>query len=405
MYRQLANHNDDIRRLVEKGYAVAVDSANYLIVRTISYLNSKGALCWGAFVAKLVYTTPEKVRQENHQVFFAGSHPHNIDGTPIKNIGVSNTTLALSEAAADVVVTCQLSNKPIVNGNKVDYPDFFAKIENYTSIISGPAQALYGLEANPFTFRTVETNDDSVFKIRDTLTSRAEITELAQKFKDEIVAVIGLGGTGAYVLDFLAKTPIKEIRGFDGDLFHIHNAFRSPGRFENGEFDKPKAEIYQARYENLRHGLTLSAKYIDTTCADDLKGITFAFVCIDKGAARNEIFDLLIANNIPFIDVGMGLKRKHGPLSGQLRATYYSKEDAADRKQKGFSPLADDPNEEYRVNVQIAELNALNAALAVIQYKKLKGFYLDDTSDFNLLFRIADFKIVARSKDDEAQQD
>ena len=32
---------------------------------------------------------------------------------------------------------------------------------------------------------------------------------------------------------------------------------------------------------------------------------------------------------------------------------------------------------EYERNVQIVELNALNAALAVIRWKKHRGFYLD----------------------------
>ncbi|MGD9724785.1 MAG: ThiF family adenylyltransferase [Alphaproteobacteria bacterium] len=405
MYRQLASHNDDIRRLVDKGYAVAVDSTNCLIIRDIPYLDLNRALKMGAFVAKLVYTTPEKVRQENHQVFFTGSLPHNLDGTPITNIGGGEATLTLSDAAADVVVTRQFSNKPIINGQKVEYVDFFAKIENYTSLISGPAMALYPEKANPFTFRAVQTSDDSVFKIRDTLTSRAEITELAQKFKNEIVAIIGLGGTGAYLLDFMTKTPVKEVRGFDGDRFHIHNAFRSPGRFEKGEFDESKAVIYQARYENLRHGVRLIPKYVDATSGSDFAGVTFAFVCVDKGTARKEIFDLLIANSIPFIDVGMGLNRKHGSLSGQLRATYYSKDEAATRREKGFATLADHPNEEYRVNIQIAELNALNAALAVIEYKKLKGFYFDENSGFHFHFRIADSKIIVRSANDEIAED
>ena len=41
MLRELANHNDDIRRLLEKGYALAFDS-NYLIVRDVPYLNERG---------------------------------------------------------------------------------------------------------------------------------------------------------------------------------------------------------------------------------------------------------------------------------------------------------------------------------------------------------------------------
>lgn len=406
MYRQLANHNDDIRRLVEKGYAVAVDSSGYLIVRDIPYLDANRALQVGAFVTKLVYTTPEKVKQHNHQVFFTGSPPHNIDGTPIAKIGDNPATLALSAAAADIVVTRQFSHKFVVDGQLVDYPDFFAKIENYRRVISGPAMALYPDEAKVFTFRKIETDNDSIFKIADTLTGRAEIMELSKKFKDEVVVVIGLGGTGAYLLDFLVKTAVKEIRGFDGDLFHIHNQFRSPGRFDGtdgAEFDRPKADVYQGRYENLRHGLKLTQKYIDSTCAEDLKGATFAFVAVDKGSSRKEIFELLIALKIPFIDMGMGLDRTQGPLSGQLRATYYSPEDAQARKDQEFAMLVDHSDAEYRLNIQIAELNALNAALAIIQYKKIKGFYFDSTTDFHFVFRVPDTKIVARSKDDEAE--
>ena len=405
MYRQLANHNDDIRRLVERGYAVAVDSTNYLIVRDIPYLDSNLTLQMGAFVTTLVYATPEKVRQHDHQVFFAGSHPYTLDGTRITNIGGGEAKLALSEAAKDVVVQRQFSNKLVVNGQKVEYPDFFEKIENYRKIISGPAMAMYPKEANAFTFRAVETDNDPIFKFNDTLSSRAMITDLAQKFKEDVVAVIGLGGTGAYLLDFLTKTAVKEIRGFDGDQYHIHNAYRSPGCCEASEFDTPKTDVYQARYDNFRNGVKLTCKYIDRSCGEDLDGVTFAFVCVDKAVARSEIFDLLIAKKIPFIDVGMGLNRKHGPLSGQVRTTYYSKEDATARKQKEYSPLVDHPNGEYRVNIQIAELNALNAAMAIIEFKKLKGFYLDETQDFQFTFRVADCAIAGRSKKDEAEQD
>ena len=38
-----------------------------------------------------------------------------------------------------------------------------------------------------------------------------------------------MGGTGSYVLDLVAKTPVPEIHLFDGDRLLNHNAFRSPG--------------------------------------------------------------------------------------------------------------------------------------------------------------------------------
>ncbi|CDX20097.1 conserved hypothetical protein [Mesorhizobium sp. ORS 3324] len=393
VFQKLVSHNDAIRRLVEKGFAVGFDS-HYLIVRDIPYLDDKRALQWGAFVTKLVFTDPEHVIQEDHQVFFTGSHPYNLDGKPIANLGGGTTSLALSPAASDVVVQRQFSNKPRVNGELVGFPDFFAKIESYTGIIAGPAMSLHG--ANPYTFRSVEeVADNAIFKIQDTMTSRAEITDLSDKLKNEIVAIIGLGGTGAYLLDFLVKSWVNEIRGFDRDLFHVHNAYRSPGKLDGAEFNKSKAEVYQARYDNFRNGLSLQAKYIDASSVEELEGVTFAFVCVDKGSSRSGIFDLLIAKKIPFIDVGMGLNRKNGALNGQLRVTYYSVENAQAQRDLARAEMSDRPDEEYRTNIQIGELNAMNAVLAIMKFKQLKGFYFDEEPTSHMLFEIADHKIVS----------
>jgi hypothetical protein len=54
--------------------------------------------------------------------------------------------------------------------------------------------------------------------------------------------------------------PLGVSAEFVPSLFKLNHAvfadaFRSPGRFEETEFDKPKVEMYQAPYENLRHGL------------------------------------------------------------------------------------------------------------------------------------------------------
>jgi hypothetical protein len=395
VFQKLVSHNDDIKRLVEKGYAIGFDS-NYMIVRDIPYLDDKGELRTGSIVTKLEFTDQEHVKQVDHQIFFAGSHPCNLDGSTISNLGGGAISLALSEAAADVKVERHFSNKPRVNGQLVGFQDFFDKIESYVTILSGPAKAKYG--ANPLTFRSVEeVTDDSVFKIHDTLTSRAEITELSALFKNEVVALVGLGGTGAYLLDFLVKTPVKEIRGFDRDPFYVHNVFRAPGKFDDVELRCPKADVYQARYENFRHGLFLQAKFIDASCGDDFEGVTFAFVCVDKGSSRAGIFDLLMAKKIPFIDVGMGLNRKRGPLAGMMRATYYSADDAQKVRDKELSELSDRPNDEYRKNIQIGELNAVNAVLAIIKYKQIKGFYFEEIPNYNLLFDVSDCKVVARS--------
>jgi hypothetical protein len=394
MFHQLVNRNDDIGRLVKKGYAVAFDSNHYLVVRDIPYLDHERQLRIGAIVTKFVDVGEDRIVQEDHQIFFAGGVPHGSDGRPIPNLGGGPTSLPLSEDSKDIIVERRFSNKPIKTGK---FDDFYDKIESYVAIISGPAIALH--QANPLTFRFVgEGKSTSPFNIRDTLTSRAEIGDLAEKLKHDVIAVIGLGGTGGYVLDFLVKTPVREIRAFDADQFYVHNAFRSPGKLELVELGKSKAEVYQSRYDNFRTGLAATPKVVDASCADDLNGVTFAFVCVDKGSSRAGIFDLLLSMGIPFIDVGMGLDRKRGPLNGMIRVTYYSVEHGRAVRDKGLAELVDTDDDLYRMNIQIGELNSLNACLAVIRFKQLRGFYFEEERFYHFLFGVGDLKILGNAE-------
>jgi len=397
MFRKLVSRNSDLAKLVDRGYAVAFAS-NCLVVRDVPYIGGSGDLRWGTLVAKLVFVDQEQVTQDDHQVYFAGGHPYQLDGTPVANLGGGASTIQLAGGCTDVVVERSFSNKPKVAGR---YADFYEKIDTYVGLISAPAIERFGV--SPFTFRASEDEEqqEGPFKFRDTLTSRAQIADLAGLFDNDVVAVIGLGGTGAYLLDGLVKTPVAEVRGFDGDEYHVHNTFRSPGRVDEAELGRLKADVYRERYDNYRHRLRIEARYVDETSADAFKGVTFAFVCVDKGSARGAIFELLISLGIPFIDVGMGLNRKHGPLNGQLRVTHYSVEDGARMRDRGFAELADTPGDFYRANIQIGELNAMNACLALIRFKQIRGFYLEERPIDHLLFGIGDLELVGDGQFDE----
>lgn len=384
MLNTLANHNPDIKKLIVKGYAVSMDTNN-LVIRDIPYLDSGKQLQVGAFVSKLVFIDSNRVKLDDHQMYFCGGHPCEIDGSQIRNLGGGPMTMPLS--SRDLVVQRSFSNKP-ANGFK----DLFEKVESYMTIICGPAMELY--KTSPFTFRIVEENAQSVFKYRDTLTSRAEIGDLSSLFHNELVAIVGLGGTGAYLLDFLVKTPIAGIRGFDLDPYHVHNAYRSPGMLSQDDFGKEKAEVYQRRYEGFRHGVELRKKFIDAESIEEFQGVTFAFVCVDKGASRKGIFELLVKLKIPFIDVGMGLQRDNGPISGTTRVTYFPPELAQEILSKDLVPMTDLPDDVYKNNIQISELNALNACLAIIKYKQVRGFYADNKSYHHLLYTIDNSTIM-----------
>jgi hypothetical protein len=81
---------------------------------------------------------------------------------------------------------------------------------------------------------------------------------------------------------------------------------------------------------------------------------------------------------IPFVDVGMGLELVDGSLGGILRVTA-STPDMRTHVHGGRISFggAGDENDLYATNIQVADLNALNAAMAVVKWKKIRGFYRD----------------------------
>ena len=396
MFQKLVNRNDDLKRLVDKGYAVSIDS-NCLIVRDIPYLDHAMELQTGALVAKLKFVTNDEFEQDNHQVYFSGSKPHGLDGKLLPSLGLNSHTFSLSNQCSDIEIKWALSNKPVKAGR---YKDHYHKIETYVGFISGPAASKFG--ATPLTFGSAHTDtEDSVFKYRDTLSSRAEIVDLSEKLNQDVVAIIGLGGTGAYVLDFITKSAVSEIRGFDHDIYHVHNAFRSPGSLLETELNRPKSEVFQSRYEGFRKNLIIEDTYIDASCAEKLVGVTFAFVCVDNGNSRAAIIDLLIEKKIPFIDVGMGIARKEDGLKGLLRTTYFSAANAGKVRSKKLVPESEDPKNEYKSNIQIGELNALNACIAVLRFKQIRGFYSSDEDNLNILFSTSCMSMMRTASDED----
>lgn len=398
MFQKLVSHNEDLKKLIDKGFAVAFDNTNHLIIRDIPYLDKDGELRTGAIIAKLNFIDKWRFEQNDHQIYFSGSAPYGTNGQPVPNLAGGELSIKLSDINQDIIVQRSFSNKPKKAGK---YNDHFHKIENYVAMISGPAITKFSV--TPYTFKICnDVLDDPTFKFRDTLTSRADLGDLSSKFTNEIVAVIGLGGTGSYVLDFIVKTPVKEIRAYDNDHYHVHNSFRSPGRLVETELGQPKSAVYQDRYENFRTGISIKNILIDENSREELQGITFAFVCIDNGDARKEIFDILISMKIPFIDVGLGVTRSlDASLKGMVRATYFPEEKSTAVREKKCVNESEDPNNLYKTNIQISELNAFNACIAVLKYKQLKGFYFSNSDFFDIRFNVSSFLMAREENIDE----
>ena len=256
--------------------------------------------------------------------------------------------------------------------------DYYHKMTTYIGILSGPAEVV-DTEVSPRVFRVPEEEEDAIFNYMDTASGRAGIGAVTELLSRETVAIVGLGGTGSYVLDLVAKTPVREIRLFDGDDFLQHNAFRAPGAptMDALRDRSRKVEYFRSIYSRMRRAIVANDAALNEDNIHLLEGVTFSFICMDSGDAKRMIVAKLEDLCVPFVDVGMGIELSDGkPLGGILRVTASTPE----RRDhvKGRIPFSHNEEDDvYSSNIQVADLNALNAAMAVIKWKKIRGFYRD----------------------------
>ena len=218
-----------------------------------------------------------------------------------------------------------------------------------------------------------------MFIYEDTASARAGLGMLAERLEGQVVAIIGCGGTGSYILDLVAKMPVAEIRLIDGDDYLQHNAFRAPGAASRSTLENtPKKVDYFAQiYGQIHASIVPHAVYLGPDTLGLLEGVTSAFIAVDNGAVKRLIVDTLEAQDAIFLDVGMGLELTDGHLGGILRTTISlpeRREAFHDGRICYTAPRKDDI---YDMNIQTVDLNAMNACLAVIRWKKALGFYSD----------------------------
>jgi hypothetical protein len=153
----------------------------------------------------------------------------------------------------------------------------------------------------------------------------------------------------------------------------------------------------------MRRKIIPHPQYINETNIAELKPMDFVFLCLDKGGPRRKIVDYLVENKIPFIDVGMGLNIQDGALGGLVRVTTCtpSFHDHLTRR----IPFSDGEDNEYSRNIQIADMNALNAALAVVKWKKMWGFYIDLGNEHNTVYGVSTNLVTNEDVSNETKAD
>jgi hypothetical protein len=362
--------NPDLARLRADGYFVRIEGS-FLVMRKVPYVDAQRRVRTGTLVSSLELAGDRTRRPETHVIHWDGDFPCNADGTPLPAISHASPNTDLGYG---LTARFSFSNKP-----PEGYADYHAKMSTYATILAGPAAVLQPW-VSPRVFRDTEDEAEaSVFNYLDTASSRVGLSALAAKLENETIGILGAGGTGSFILDLVAKTPVKEVRIFDDDDFLSHNAFRAPGAPSLEQLrDAPKKVHYlKSIYERMHRGIVAHPVKMQASTLGLLDGITFAFISMDAGVEKRAVIAKLEALSVPFIDVGMGLELVNGSLGGILRVTTSTPEKREHIHAGRISFESGGGQDEYASNIQVADLNALNACLAVVKWKKLRCFYRD----------------------------
>ena len=361
----------DLSRLLDDGYDVVV-RAGHLLVRHIPYVTEARVVEYGFLAYPVIVSGDRIVSGTDHRIWFGGSVPCDEHG---RRLALANPEVRT--IAEGLQANFMLSSKPAPTG----YPDEYSKVTAYARIISDQAQALDRSVTPTPGAAWQEVEDLSPFAYRDTATSRAGLAAINRRYRGHRVVIVGMGGTGSYILDQVAKTEVERILLVDGDRFDNHNAFRAPGAptLDALRSRPNKAAYFASTYSSMHRGITACERYLDEDNLGILAGATFVFLASDDAASKPVIIDWLEEHDVPFVDVGMGVEETDGRLSGLLRVTTSlpGRRDQARKRIPTPAPERDD----YGRNIQTADLNALNAILAVVRWKRYLRIYADATNE------------------------
>ena len=239
------------------------------------------------------------------------------------------------------------------------------------------------------------------FHIPNTFEARAAIAPVQDRIRGQRIAIIGLGGTGAYLLDLIAKTPVSEIHLLDSDCVDWHTLKRAPGAptAEDIELVRMgsllKVDYYHSKYAALRDGIHPHPVRVDSPSvfAEFLSDhpVDYAFVCIDQltdgdSPRQDAVYRAVTEGGVPFIDSGVSITLEDCAVRGAVTTSAY---DAGSDAWKDAIPNArlDGSAPGYR-NVQLPEVNAAAATFAVMEWRRRTRQYVSESPSFYQKFRL-----------------
>ena len=381
MSNSLIDRSPDLKALTEARYPLELRGA-YLIVRNVPYLkNAAGRLATADMVTSIEFADDTATAPSDHTVWWTGKPPFRADGSSMESDLSCGAWKQGHDIGEGLTAYMRWSRKPVTNGKKRAYVDYEEKVTTYIAEVAGQAEIKH-----PGVLEAAKTGEaptialHSRFKYIDTNTYRYGLKGIEQRIEDEIVAIVGVGGTGSYLMDILAKTNVKELHLFDEDILKQHNAFRMCGavRIEELGGSCPKVDWYRRTYSAIREeGIYVHTEELTGDSRQTLAKFTTVFIAVDDLNVRRAIQATCNELGIYHVSVGIGVEAE-GESNDQLGGNVKVETAFRSRHPRPNQLPSDErPDQPYGI-VQTAELNMLGAALAVLEWKAKVGIYRND---------------------------
>ena len=318
----------------------------------------------------------------NHDWQQRALHTANIrglfDGRLFDRSGRELTKGVIGRSCSSLVLSIKLTGR--------DYEDAWEALNNYVrqiySLFLGQSAPSGEAAPRPYTF---DVPGDHL----------PEAVEWRGLVAQERVAIVGLGGVGAWIADSVVKADPPEIHGWDYDSIEPKNILRMPGGLDpNVWIGRPKADWFQETYSLIHtnvHGHNV--KVLPDNVQEVIERTTFAFVAVDDADDRMMVCDTLANAGIPFVVVGLSPVRKDKRVKVSMRIVTAH---VGVSSWRDAIPQVGQAGQDDYESLDLPEIYSLAAGWAIQSWRKMRGQFWQEQREECLDYSASDQSLILR---------
>ena len=318
----------------------------------------------------------------NHDWQQGALHTANIrglsDGRLYDRSGNEFTNGVIGRPRSSLVLSIKLQGR--------EYEDAWEALNNYIkqiyALFLGQSASSGEVAPRPYTFDV----------LGDQLPEAVDWRDLVAK---ERAAIIGLGGVGAWIADFVVKADPAELHGWDYDCIEPKNILRMPGGSDPSVWiGRPKADWFQETYSLIHtnvHGHNV--KVLPANVQEVIERTTFAFVAVDDADDRMMLCNALANAAIPFIVAGLSPVRKDKRVKVSMRIV--TAHVGVSSWREAIPQVGQAGQDDYG-SLDLPDVYSMAAGWAIQSWRKMRGQFWQEQRVECLDYSASDQSLIVR---------